>query len=230
MFNQQIVPLGMSKSAVIFDIDGLLINSEPLWNKAANEVFRQYGILLTEAQYAITTGLRSKEFVAYWLQQHKIPASEFDRAEKKLLDSALVLIDQEATLMPGVEHIFEFFLQKDFKMGLATSSPVGLVEWVKDKLGIRSFIHASASAQEMTYAKPHPQVYLECASKMHTSPLACICFEDSFYGMIAAKAARMTCVVVPSQEHLKLEHWGAADLKLSSLQNFGALHLNMLNN
>ena len=220
----------MSKSAVIFDIDGLLINSEPLWNKAANEVFRQYGILLTEAQYAITTGLRSKEFVAYWLHQHKIPASEFDRAEKKLLDSALTLIDQEATLMPGVEHIFEFFLQKDFKMGLATSSPIGLIEWVKDKLGIRSFIHASASAQEMTYAKPHPQVYLECAAKMHTSPLACICFEDSFYGMIAAKAASMTCVVVPSQDHLKLEHWGAADLKLSSLQNFGALHLNMLNN
>ncbi|MEY3208403.1 MAG: hexitol phosphatase HxpB, partial [Bacteroidota bacterium] len=50
----------MKKSAVIFDIDGLLINSEPLWNKAANEIFRQYGILLTKEQYATTTGLRSK--------------------------------------------------------------------------------------------------------------------------------------------------------------------------
>jgi len=50
----------MKKTAVIFDIDGLLINSEPLWNKAAAEIFRQYGISLTEAQYATTTGLRSK--------------------------------------------------------------------------------------------------------------------------------------------------------------------------
>jgi sugar-phosphatase len=220
----------MKKSAVIFDIDGLLINSEPLWNKAANEIFRQYGILLTQEQYATTTGLRSKEFVAHWLHLHKIPSTEFERAETKVIDLALNLIDKEATLMPGVEHIFEFFLKKDFKMGLATSSPAVLIEWIKEKLGIRSYIHASASAQNLTHAKPHPQVYLECASTMHTSPLACICFEDSFYGMIAAKAARMTCVVVPSAEHVKLEHWGAADLKLTSLQNFGELHFNMLNN
>jgi HAD superfamily hydrolase (TIGR01509 family) len=219
----------MEKSAVIFDIDGLLINSEPLWNKAATEIFRQYGIQLSEEQYAITTGLRSKEFVAHWLLLHKVPASEFDRAEQKIITLALDMIDKEATLMPGVQNVFEFFIKKEFKMGLATSSPIELIEWVKDKLGIRSYIHASCSAQQLPFAKPHPQVYLDCAAAMHTNPLACICFEDSFYGMIAAKAARMTCVVVPSAEHLKLEHWGAADLKLSSLQNFGALHFNRLN-
>ena len=98
----------MKKSAVIFDIDGLLINSEPLWNKAATEIFRQYGITLTEQQYAITTGLRSKEFVAYWLHQFNVPASQNEIAEKKIIQLALSLIDTEATLMPGVEHIFEF--------------------------------------------------------------------------------------------------------------------------
>ena len=220
----------MKKTAVIFDIDGLLINSEPLWNKAATEIFRQYGITLTAQQYATTTGLRSKEFVAHWLHQFNVPASQFDIAERKVIDLALQLIDQDATLMPGVEHVFEFFLQKDFKMGLATSSPIELIEWVKDKLGIRSYIHASCSAQQLPFAKPHPQVYIDCATSLHTHPLSCIFFEDSFYGMIAAKAARMTCVVVPSAEDSKLEHWGAADLKLSSLQNFGALHFNMLNN
>jgi sugar-phosphatase len=219
----------MEKSAVIFDIDGLLINSEPLWNQAAAEIFRQYGIILTEEQYGITTGLRSKEFVTHWLIQHKIPSTEFDRVEEKIVNLALSLIDKDATLMPGVEHIFQFFLKRDFKIGLATSSPVELIEWVKDKLGIRSFIHASSSAQNLPYAKPHPQVYLDCAAAMHVSPLACICFEDSVYGMTAAKAARMTCVVVPSAEHSKLPHWGLADLKLSSLQNFGDLHFNMLN-
>jgi sugar-phosphatase len=219
----------MEKSAVIFDIDGLLINSEPLWNQAAAEIFRQYGIILTEEQYAITTGLRSKEFVTHWLLQHKIPSTEFERVEEKIIQLALNLIDKGATLMPGVEHIFQFFLKRNFKIGLATSSPVELIEWVKDKLGIRSFIHASCSAQHLPYAKPHPQVYLDCASAMHVSPLACICFEDSVYGMTAAKAARMTCVVVPAAEDIKLPHWGLADLKLSSLQNFGDLHFNMLN-
>lgn len=219
----------MKKSAVILDIDGLLIDSEPLWNKAANEIFRQYGIQLSEAQYQQTTGLRSKEFVAHWLHQFKVPATEFDRAEQKIIDLALDIIDKEATLMPGVEHLFEFFLKRDFKLGLATSSPSLLIEWIKDKLGIRSYIQASCSAQHLLYAKPHPQVYLECAAALHTNPTACICFEDSYYGMIAAKAARMTCVVVPHADQIKSEKWGAADLKLSSLQNFGALHLNMLN-
>jgi HAD superfamily hydrolase (TIGR01509 family) len=218
----------MKKSAVIFDIDGLLINSEPLWNKAASEIFRQYGRLLTEQQYALTTGLRSKEFVAHWLYEHKIPSTEYDRAEQRIIDLALTMIDKEANVMPGVEHIFQFFLQKEFKIGLATSSPVALIELIKDKLGIRHIIQASCSAQLLPLAKPHPQVYLDCAAALHTSPLACICFEDSVYGMIAAKAARMTCVVVPSADHMKLAHWGAADLKLSSLQNFGALHFNML--
>ena len=139
----------MKKSAVIFDIDGLLINSEPLWNKAATEIFRQYGIQLTETQYQFTTGLRSKEFVAHWLHEHKVPATEFDRAEQKIIDLALDLIDKEATLMPGVEHIFEFFLQRDFKMGLATSSPALLIEWIKDKLHIRSYIQSSCSSKQI---------------------------------------------------------------------------------
>lgn len=218
----------MKKTAVIFDIDGLLINSEPLWNKAATEVFRQYGIQLSEEQYATTTGLRSKEFVAHWLHHHKIASTEFDRAEQKVIDLALTLIDNDATLMPGVEHVFQFFLQRKFKIGLATSSPMQLIEWVKDKLGIRSYVQASCSAQNLTFAKPHPQVYIDCANSLHVSPLNCICFEDSYYGMIAAKAARMTCVVVPAADQIKSEKWGAADLKLSSLQNFGELHFNML--
>ena len=219
----------MKKSAVIFDIDGLLINSEPLWNKAATEIFRQYGIQLTDDQYAITTGLRSKEFVAHWLHSNKVPHTEFERAEQKIITLALDLIDKEATLMPGVEHIFQFFLERDFKIGLATSSPALLIEWIKDKLGIRSYIQSSCSAQHLLHAKPHPQVYLDCAAGLHVNPLECICFEDSFYGMLAAKSARMTCVVVPSAEQVKSEKWGAADLKLTSLQNFGALHFNMLN-
>ena len=112
----------MEKTAVIFDIDGLLINSEPLWNQAAAEIFRQYGIILTEQQYAITTGLRSKEFVAHWLIEYKIPSTEFNRVEEKIVQLALSLIDKDATLMPGVEHIFQFFLKRDFKPFLFVST------------------------------------------------------------------------------------------------------------
>jgi sugar-phosphatase len=131
--------------------------------------------------------------------------------------------------MPGVPHIFDFFASKQFKIGLATSSPPSLIDLVVQMTGIESYLSATASAEYLPYGKPHPQVYLNCAESMNSHPIECICFEDSFNGLIAAKAARMKCVVIPHHSLNKDARWGAADLKLSSLQNFGELHFDRLN-
>ena len=113
----------MELDTVIFDIDGLLIDSEPLWNDAAQEVFKQYGVNLTEEQYKTTTGLRTKEFVKWWFGYYNVGETELARAEKKIVNSVLQKIEQKAQVMPGLAHIFEFFYTKKFKIGLATSSP-----------------------------------------------------------------------------------------------------------
>ncbi len=220
----------MPLNTVIFDIDGLLINSEPLWHEAATEVFKQYGVTMNNAQYATTVGLRTKEFVHGWFSHFNIPMSETANAESRIVSLVLQKIEQKATILPGVAHIFDFFTKKAFKIGLATSSPPALIDLVVHMTGIGPYLTATSSAEDLPYGKPHPQVYLDCAHKMQSSPLACICFEDSFNGLIAAKAARMKCVVIPDNAVSKQERWGAADLKLSSLQNFGALHFDMLNN
>lgn len=219
----------MKLNTVIFDIDGLMINSEPLWNDAATEVFKEYGLTLTEEQYKTTTGLRTKEFVQWWFEHYQIGAAEHTSAEKKIITSVLNKIEQEAQVMPGLNYIFDFFHRKSFNIGLATSSPQALIDLVIRMTGIGDYLHATSSADELAFGKPHPQVYLNCAAKMNTVPTSCICFEDSFNGMIAAKAARMKCVVVPHFSQLKEEKWGAADLKLSSLQNFGELHFDLVN-
>ena len=130
--------------------------------------------------------------------------------------------------MPGVTHIIRFFYERNFKIGVASSSPLGMIELVTEMCGIKNFVQAMSSAEYLPYGKPHPQVYLDCAASLDADPLSCLCFEDSFPGLIAAKAARMKCVVVPHFSQQKDERWAAADLKLSSLQNFGALHLNLL--
>ena len=218
----------MSLDTVIFDIDGLLIDSEPLWNEAAEEVFKQYGIILTEQQYLSTTGLRTKEFVDQWFGYFKEDKSKSAEAEQRIIASVLNKIETRGTVMLGVQHIINFFCEKGFKIGLATSSPQELIDLVVRMIGIAPYLSATASAQELPYGKPHPQVYLDCAAKLNSSPSSCICFEDSFNGLIAAKAARMKCVVVPHHNQQKEERWGAADLKLSSLQNFGELHFNLL--
>lgn len=219
----------MNLTTVIFDIDGLLVDSEPLWNEAAAELFAGYGVTLSEEQYKTTTGLRTKEFVQWWLAYFKIPASEQTRVEERIVASVLRKIEEKGKIMPGVPYIFDFFQRKGFRTGLATSSPPELIELVVKMTGIEDFLDASASAELLPYGKPHPQVYLDCARKLNSSPLECLCFEDSFNGLIAAKAARMKCIIVPHVTQLKDEKWGAADLRLSSLQNFGELHFNLLN-
>jgi sugar-phosphatase len=219
----------MALTTVIFDIDGLLIDSEPLWHEAATAVFSQYGVKLTDVMYASTTGLRTKEFVQWWFGYFGIDMVNAVEAEKKIVAGVLQKIEEKASIMPGVPHIFDFFANKQFKIGLATSSPPELIDLVVRMTGIDAYLSATASAEFLPYGKPHPQVYLNCAEAMQSNPTECICFEDSFNGMIAAKAARMKCVIIPHHSLNKDERWGAADLKLSSLQNFGALHFDRLN-
>ncbi len=219
----------MQLNTVIFDIDGLLIDSEPLWNEAASEVFKQYGINLTGEQYKTTTGLRTKEFTQWWFDHYNIGNEELAGAEKKIVQAVLHKIEQKGKIMPGVPYIFDFFEKKKFKIGLATSSPPELIELVVGMIGIQKYLHATSSAEGLAFGKPHPQVYLNCAESLNSKPVECICFEDSFNGMISVKAARMKCVIVPHVSQAKDERWGAADLKLSSLQNFGELHFDLLN-
>ncbi|WP_298390863.1 hexitol phosphatase HxpB [Hydrotalea sp.] len=219
----------MAINTVIFDIDGLLIDSEPLWKEAADEIFIHYQIQLTEAQYHTTTGLRTKEFVAAWFSKFKIPDTEITVAEKKIVEKVAAKITEKGNPMPGVGYIFDFFQSRQFKIGLASSSPQFIIDQVIQQLNISSFLTATASAENLPYGKPHPEVYLNCAAALKSQPTECICFEDSFNGMIAARAARMKCVVIPVYYQQKEERWNAADLKLSSLQNFAALHLNALN-
>jgi len=218
----------MQLNTVIFDMDGLLIDSEPLWGEAADEVFKMYGVNLSEEQYKTTTGLRTKEFVQWWFHYFNIGEDELSRAENLITNLVGEKIQHRGNIMPGVEYIFDFFTRRGFKIGIASSSHSSLIEMVMDICGIRKYIRNTSSAEFLPYGKPHPQVYLECAKALQSNPTECIAFEDSFNGMIAVKAARMKCVVVPHHSQQKDERWGAADLKLSSLQNFGALHLNLL--
>jgi len=215
----------MQLDTVIFDMDGLLIDSEPLWTEAANEVFLQYQVQLTPQQHAITTGLRTNEYVEWWFAHFNIPASLIPEASKAMLQCVTEKILYKGKPMAGIEHIFNYFISRRFKIGLASSSDMQLINVVVDKLGIRKHLNAINSASELPFGKPHPQVYLNCAAEMQSHPGSCICFEDSFNGMIAAKAARMKCVVVPAHEESKQPRFSAADLKISSLQNFNDLLL-----
>lgn len=207
----------MKPTTVIFDMDGLLIDSEPLWEEAGKETLAAYGVSLTDAQYHVSTGLRTREWVDWWFTWFNIDKKHALAAELTIVQKAIEKIGSQGIAMPGALEAFSFFKERGYRIGLATSSPLSLVRVVADKLQINDYLQAIASAEELPYGKPHPQVYLNCAAALEVSPLECLCFEDSFNGMIAAKAARMKCVVIPAPQHHHQTRWDAADLKLSSL-------------
>lgn len=214
-------------NTVIFDMDGLLINSEPLWEIAGINTLAQYNAIITQDEYHKTTGLRTQEWIEYWFGHFAITAPAAPAVDT-IINKAIESIREHGNAMPGVEYILNYFKERDFKIGLATSSPMSLVNVVVEKLGIGKYLHAITSAEHLPYGKPHPQVFMNCAAELNASPLECICFEDSFNGMIAAKAARMKCVIVPAPSQRHEHKWEAADMKLSSLLNFNDLLLERL--
>lgn len=207
-------------NTVIFDMDGLLIDSEPLWQEVGIEVLKDFGIRLTVEQYHSSTGLRTPEWIEYWFNQFNIDIQHAEAAINRIEQKAILNIEQKGNAFAGTGYILDFFKKRNFKIGLATSSPLRLVEVVTKKLDIKEFFDAFSSAETLPYGKPHPLVYLNCAEQLKSSPMQCLCFEDSFNGLISAKAARMKCVVVPVKDQQNDLKWKAADLQLMSLIDF----------
>lgn len=207
-------------NTVIFDMDGLLIDSEPCWEEAGKLTLKQYDVELSEEDYSSTIGLRTKEWIDWWFRTYKVDISHAPAAEKSILENAIRIIDEKGMTLPGVHEVIELFRDKGFRIGIATSSPIALVDVVARKLNITHLLDAVSSAENLEHGKPHPEVYLDCARSLNASPLHCICFEDSINGMIAAKAARMKCVVVPAPGHRSNPKYHLADLALDSLLEF----------
>jgi len=207
----------MKIQAFIFDMDGLLIDSEPLWQEAGKATLLDFGKELTSEQYHSSTGLRTEEWIEHWFHHFSIDIAHAPSAVETIINKAIALIDAHGEPMEGVEHALNICKEQNHLLGLATSSPLSLVKVVLEKLNLQNQFDAIASAEHLPFGKPNPQVYINCADALQISPVACVAFEDSFNGMIAAKAARMKCIAVPSKTDFHHPKWNAADAKLASL-------------
>ncbi len=203
--------------AVIFDMDGVIIDSEPLWRRVMIRSFTEVGIPFTDEHCRITTGLRFKEVVAFWFTKHHIRHIDIDGFDELVISRLCELIEREGKLMPGVLESLIFFKEKGLKIGIGTSSNNRIMNTVVDVLKIRTYFDALCSAEHMTYGKPHPQVYLSCAGELDTEPVNCLVIEDSVNGIIAGKAAQMKVVAVPEEINKHNAKFSIADYKVSSL-------------
>lgn len=204
--------------AVIFDMDGVLIDSEPLWRKAMIEGFASIGVLITEEDCKKTTGNRLKEVVEYWFEKLNILDVLPTEIEHRIINMLVKLINNEGKAISGVIDVINFCNNKNIKIGLATSSSNHLMEAVLEKLNLKNTFKSSISAENMEYGKPHPEVFLICASQLQISPLECIVIEDSINGVIAAKAAFMSVIALPEHDNINNHKFSIADYKLNNMQ------------
>ena len=219
----------MKINTVIFDMDGLLIDSEPLWFEAATEIMQDFGIVLSQEEYNTSTGLRTKEFLHYWFNYFQKDLTNLAEIEKNITELVISKVIKKGEAMNGVNHAIQLVQSLGLKIGLASSSPIKLINTVVEKINLKNIFSIITSAEHLPFGKPHPEVFLQCAEKLNSHPIECVCIEDSFNGMIAAKAGRMKCIIVPTPLQFDDNRWHAADLKLKNLselniQNFMALN------
>ena len=219
----------MKINTVIFDMDGLLIDSEPLWFEAATEIMQDFGIVLSQEEYNTSTGLRTKEFLHYWFTYFQKDLTNLAEIEKNITELVISKVITKGDAMNGVNHAIQLVQSLGLKIGLASSSPIKLINTVVEKINLKNIFSIITSAEHLPFGKPHPEVFLQCAEKLNSHPIECVCIEDSFNGMIAAKAGRMKCIIVPTPLQFDDNRWHAADLKLKDLSQLNIQNFMTLN-
>jgi HAD superfamily hydrolase (TIGR01509 family) len=214
--------------AVIFDMDGLLFDTEQKWQEMEKDFARNLGIIITAEMQKQTLGLRTLEMIRYWYNYKPWPNPDFEKSEIEIEENMRHFYVSHASLMKGAKQILDFFKHRGIRMALASSSPMILIDTFLDKFDLQSIFEAKHSAEFEEYGKPHPGVYITTAKKIALPPSLCLAFEDSFNGLLAAKSAMMKAVAVPDSSHYEDPRFAIADLKIRSLEQFGVKELDFL--
>ena len=214
--------------AVIFDMDGVLVDSEPFWKRAQIRIFGEVGLSLTQAETDQTMGVRIDEVVQFWFDRHPWAGPEPVVVAEAIVDDVIRLVGTEGTRMDGVTETIDIVESMHVPMGLATSSSDRLIEAVLSALALKESFAVRCSAAHEKFGKPHPDVYLTTASRLGVEPQSCLVIEDSVFGVQAGKAAGMTVIAVPSAHQFGEAGFDEADLKLATLADFSAATIDAL--
>jgi mannitol-1-/sugar-/sorbitol-6-/2-deoxyglucose-6-phosphatase len=208
----------MSIGATLFDMDGLLIDSEILWHQAEVEIFGALGVPLFESSSRSTKGVFVNEVVDYWYARYPWTGPSHEVVVDMLLERVGTLVETEGRLLPGALRAIDLADARG-PVALASSTPLALIHRCLEHFGLAARFRSIHSAEFEPYGKPHPGVFLTAASSLGVAPTSCLVFEDSGAGVIAARAASMRVVAVPTPEDRGEVEFLLADLVLDTLED-----------
>jgi HAD superfamily hydrolase (TIGR01509 family) len=184
----------LNLAAVVFDMDGVIIDSEPYWHVAEVEVFGSVGVPLTTEMCRQTTGLRMSATVDHWYEHYPWTGPAKLEIESRVKVRVGELVARHGRAIEGAIELIAALRGAGVPLAVCSSSPVFLIESVCEKLGIRQHFEFLQSAEDCVRGKPHPDPYLAAAAGLRQPPARCVAIEDSLNGMRSAKAAGMRVV------------------------------------
>ena len=209
--------MSSSLQAALFDLDGLLVDSEPLWHEAEIRVLRTHGVPLTAEMCRETKGRYVSEAVLHWHDRYPWDSPGIDVVVADILDILDELIATRLELKPGVEHAIGACRNRNLRLAVASSSPLRIIKSVLARFGLEGSFESICSAEYEAAGKPDPAVFLTAARTLDAEPERCLVFEDSIAGVRAAKIAGMLCVAVPERTVTTEGSFVSADVVLESL-------------
>ena len=208
----------MRKRAVIFDMDGVITDSEPCYAEAINIVLAPRGLFMGEEDHRQTMGSSIDDTWAYVMDRFDLdgPAADW----KAAYDEAVVdVLSRSVTPAPGLLAVLDGLRERGVKVGLATSSRARWVDTVLERLAVRGYFEAIAACDDVPEAKPHPGLYLLAARRLGVPPEASLAIEDTPRGIQSAMSAGMVTIAVRTESTAHLDI-SAADVIIDSLEAF----------
>ena len=201
--------------AVIFDLDGLMIDSEPIALEVWRSILAPFGVTPSADVYRRVIGLEPIRGVEILIAEYHLAAAPLELLET-YWEQRTEVMASGIQAREGLDLVMDWFQARGILMGVASNSPQFYVERIVTSIGVNDRLESVLGSDQVGRGKPAPDVYLAVANELGVLPGSCLAVEDSPAGVAAAKAAGMTCMAIPSSEVLERD-FSQADLSFDSL-------------
>ncbi len=210
--------------AVIFDMDGVVSDTQKLHASVEESLLKKYGIKMDVEEITEKyAGVPDRKVFERIFRDNNILV-DVDKVIKEKWDKMFSLTKNNVSPISGAMELINELKNNGFKLGIASSSPIRFIELVLSELGLKEKFYAITGAEEVKYGKPDPQIFLLTARKLRVTPKECVVIEDGISGMIAAKRAGMKCIGLVEKENRDYP----ADLIVRSLREIKIENLKIL--
>ncbi|MDA3865844.1 MAG: HAD-IA family hydrolase [Salinivirgaceae bacterium] len=214
--------------AVIFDMDGTIIDSESYWTLAEQEVFGSLGVKLDEASTQITAALTTEEVAEYWFERCAWEGLSKEEVAQRIVNRVAELIQQDGNSLPGALQAIIFFAKQNIQLALCTNSPTSLINVVLDKLNLHNTFAVHVSAEDEERGKPDAAVYKTALKKLNKGALQCLAIEDTPTGVKSATGAGIQTVAVSAVRNTQEFTNAGAMVHITTLKELNSYFLTHL--